>query len=442
MNRFCTACGAPLEAEALFCGACGEPVKRSAESAPASDTSEAVQQPVSDPSTVPLSPPISSPELERHWATEDPPETVFAPPTSPAAPAFPPEPDPAYFEEKPEGTGMRKYLIGGGVLFLLLVAGLYYWLFLADDFGRGQGGRRTAAVEKTDDTQKPRANLYYAATSANIRNIAASEGSEIIGKLARGDEVQGKLITAEDGSEWLELPDGKGFIFAANLATAEMPFLATKLDGKSITLAADADLWSAPGEGAELLDRLSKGLTINVSGITGNDYVEVVLRKGGVGYIANGAKVVKDGDGPKGPAIAIVIDSLKCPSGPEIDALFKKLDAQYQAGLKAVENATYPDDAARDAAIEKFSLENEGESRFMKVQRSFKGLQMTGIGGHYEGLSVYFAEPPEKVIEVFRGLGQKVDKDGQLHSEEISSGIGAATGKGASMGKSEWNCGV
>ena len=99
---------------------------------------------------------------------------------------------------------------------------------MADDFGRGQGGRPTAVVEKADDTQKPRANLYYAATSANIRNIAASEGSEIIGKLARGDEVQGKLITAEDGSEWLELSDGKGFVFAANLTTTEMPLLATK----------------------------------------------------------------------------------------------------------------------------------------------------------------------------------------------------------------------
>lgn len=439
MNRFCTACGAPLDAGALFCGACGEQVKRPAETAPVSDASVPVQAPVPPPSAAAPTPPAPAQQFERHWATEDPPEAVFAPATSPA---IPPEPDPTYFEEYPESTGLRKYVIGGGFLFLLLIAGLYYWLFLADDFGRNQGGRPTAAIEAADDAQKPKANLYYAATSANIRNIAASEGSEIIGKLARGDEVQGKLITAEDGSEWLELPDGKGFIFAANLTTNDMPALATKLDGKAITLAADADLWSAPGEGAKLLDRLTKGLTINISGITSNDYAEVVLRKGGVGYIANGAKLVKDGDGPKGPAIAIALDIQKCPSGPDIDALFKKLDSQYQAALQAVENATYPDDAARDAAIEKFTLENEGKSRFAKVQRSFKGLQMTGIGSHYESLSVYFAEPPEKVIAVFRGFGEKVGKDGALEATEIYSGIGAATGKGASLGKSEWSCGV
>ena len=439
MNKFCTACGAPLEADALFCGACGASVKRTGAAARIGEAPEMVDFAAAATNAEPLDRPAEDGDSGRNWATEDPPEAVFA---RPASPAFPPEPGAAYFEDAPEGNGLRKYLIGGGVLFLLLVAGLYYWLFLADDFGRGEGGRPTSVAENVDDSKEAKTNIFYAATAANIRNIAASKGSDIIGKLTRGDEVQGKLITAEDGSEWLELPDGKGFIFAANLTSTEMPALATKLDGKSITLAADADLWSAPGEGAELLDRLSKGLTINVSGITGNDYVEVVLRKGGVGYIANGATVVKDGDGPKGPAIAIVLDIQKCPSGPDIDALFKKLDAQYQTALKAVEDATYPDDAARDAAIEKFSLENEGKSRFAKVQRSFKGLQMTGIGSHYESLSVYFAEPPEKVIAVFRGLGEEVDKDGQLKSRDIYSGIGAATGQAANIGKSEWSCGV
>ena len=433
MNRFCTACGKPLEGDIQFCGACGKPLKKAA-GTPAADASP----PKAEETAPPAPDPVNSPPPRAF--DEEPPESVFA--AAPASSAgIPPEPDPAYFEDNGERSDRMKYLIGGGVIFLLIIAGFYYWLFLSDDVGRNEGGRPTAAATEPKE-KAAEAQVFYATSSANIRDKASTADGKITGKLKRAAEVKGTLIKDEDGGDWLKLEDNQGFVFAANLSANEMPAFAKSFGRKSITLAAPVELWSSPTEGSELVDRLSKGLTINVSGITENDYAEVILRKGGVGYIANGAKVVKDGDGPKGPAIAIKLDVQKCASGPDIKALFAKLDGRYKSALKKIEDADYPDDDARDAAIEKFQLDNEGKSVYLAVQRSFKGLQMTGIARHYESQSVYFAEPPAKVIAVFKGLGEKISDGGQLQSRDIYAGIDKTNGKGATIGKSDLGCGV
>jgi hypothetical protein len=110
--------------------------------------------------------------------------------------------------------------------------------------------------------------------------------------------------------------------------------------------------------------------------------------------------------------------------------------------LKAVEDAKYPDDDARDAAIAKYRQRTEGKSVVIPLERSFHTLTVTGLAQHYESQSVYFADPPEKVRKVFRSIGYRVGKDGKLPSGEIYAGIDPAPKGNASYGKTDLGCGV
>lgn len=461
MERFCTACGKALEKDASFCGACGKSLKR--DDASAAGGSGQANATSSDPqpggqnadpaaaggSAAGQNGAASQTTRPSRPAAALPPESVFASATASGGTAadsagggIPPEPDPAYFDEGSSGEGgNQKYWIGGAGILILILAALYYWLFLSDDIASSEGGRPTAVAEKPEE--KPvETQLFYASTTANIRDKASAAESEILGKLGRGDEARGMIIQAQDdGGNWLKLEDDAGFVFMANLAEDKRPELATDLGRKRITLAAPANLLTAPSDDAGILDGLSKGLGLTISGITANDYAEVLLRKGGVGYIANGAKVVKDGDGPKGPAIAIKLDVQRCPSG-DVDALFKKLDGDVAAELKKIEDADYPDDDARQAALDKYYGDLEGKSRYLKLERSFEGLQVSGIARHYEAQALYFADSPEKVRAVFKKLGYKVAADGTLDSRDISAGIYDTRGEGKKYGKTALECGV
>ncbi|MEE9434623.1 MAG: hypothetical protein V3V15_10335 [Sphingorhabdus sp.] len=302
MNRFCTACGKPLDEKMEFCGACGKPVRKAGATPIVDGSSGGAATPPATPAAASPSPPSSRSAATPRPLAPEPPESVFASQTPGGGEAassgvIPPTPDPAYFEDRGEGSGSGKYWIGGGIIFLLLFAGLYYWLFLADDIGRSEGGRPTAGVSAPAE-EKVEAKLYYVTSSANIRDRAATDDSEVTGKLKRGDEARGKLV---EGDAWLELEDGQGFVFVANLSQNEMPTLTQDFGRKTIRLGSSAELQAAPTDGAKILDRLSKGLTINIAGVTANDYLEVILRKGGVGYIANGAKQLKDSQPPKDP---------------------------------------------------------------------------------------------------------------------------------------------
>jgi hypothetical protein len=192
-----------------------------------------------------------------------------------------------------------------------------------------------------------------------------------------------------------------------------------------------------------LKDRLGKGLTLTASGITANGYAEIILKKGGVGYIADGATVIAEGKKAAiGPEIAIKIDPNGCAAGSDIQALFDQIFARQAAKRKAIEEADYPNDEARDAALTKFEQGAEGKSEYLKVNRSFKGLSVTGVAQHYESQSVYFADSPEKVRETFKSLGVKVSDDGRIKSDEIYAGIDATAKDAKTYGATDLNCGV
>jgi hypothetical protein len=273
-------------------------------------------------------------------------------------------------------------------------------------------------------------------TEANIRDRATTVGSQILGKLPRGSAVTGVVKLGMDGSsEWLELSDGKGFIAVINLAEFQPPEITKPLNDRVWTADGALDIWLQPDTASGLLERVSTGTRLTLAGLTANDFIEVKLGKGGVGYLADGAAILAR---LGGKPVAIRFNPQTCSFGGDIDAEFAKIAARLRAQWADLENKEFVDEEARDKAY----AAAEGKSTYVKLQRSFEGLTLTAIGQHYEAQSLYFSDPAAKVIETFRSKGYRVGADGTFSSTELYAGISATRGEGASYGKSELGCGV
>lgn len=392
MVKFCTSCGAANTPDARYCAKCGNAVAAAATEA----MPEVVDQPAA-PREIASLPDVEAglqdePEPKRHWLV------IVA--------------------------------VAGS---LLLIGGLYYWLFLADDVGGAQeSGYSTGAEEGAAAETKQ----FFVMTEANVRDRATTVGSTILGKMPRGSAVTGVVKLGEDGtSEWLELADGKGFIATVNLSEVEPPEIARALNDRIWTADGPIDIWAQADSASTLVDRVGEGTKLTLSGLTANDFIEVKLRQGGVGYIADGADILSR---LGGKPIDIIFNPQTCVFGGELGAEFAKIGARLRAQWQELENREFPDEEARDKAY----ASAEGRSSFVKLPRSYKGLSLTAIAQHYESQSLYFADPPSKVIEVFRGQGFRIDANGNFASTELYAGISSTRGEGASYGKSELGCGV
>ena len=390
MAKFCIQCGTALNEVARYCGNCGAVV-------PAVDNSV--------PSSAYVPP--AAPVMEQQSYASD--------------------------EVSESKKGPNCLLIGGGVGLLLLLL-LYYFLFLHDDMaGNSLEDRvRPAPVAKEAAIDKQ----YYAVADANIRDKPTTQGSTVTGKLLRGTATTGKMIVGEDGtSDWLELADGKGYIATVNLSEIQPPEIVKSLGDKSWTTDQSIEIWAQPDVASTPIDRVAAGTTLSLFGLTANDFIEVKLKKGGVGYLADGARIAALANGKP---IAIAFNPNSCSFGPEIDAMFSKIGDKLRANYKALENKEYPSEEARGKALASI----EGKSSYEKLQRNYEGLTVTAIAQHYESQSVYFDEPASRVIEVLRSKGSKVGKDGSIPSSDLFAGIGATSGESARYGKSDLTCGV
>ena len=394
MTKFCTACGAVLVEGRGFCGACGAAVIEA-----------------------PLAPAA---------------QAAYAPPPVNAEPIYS-APAPQYYPDEaaaPKNSNAR--LIMGGLALIAMLAGLYFFLFRYHNMSN-EGGTPTAEATPTPVVAQ---TTLFAVTQANIRDKATAIGSNITGKIPRGTQVLGRLALGEDGvTNWLELEGGKGFVGAVNLADIQPPVLTKIIADKIWATDKPVEIWAQPGSTSSLLDRASAGTSLTLAGLTANDYIEIKLRKGGVGYIADGARILALLDAKP---IAMNFNASTCNFGGEVQPLFEKLSAIAKAEYDAVDNNISLGDGAREKALSAL----EGKSHYQALQRSFKGLTMTGIAQHYESQSVYFADPPAKVIEAFKGLGFKISKSGAFVSQDLYAGITPTSGKSATVGKSELGCGV
>jgi uncharacterized protein YgiM (DUF1202 family) len=414
--KFCIQCGAELNPSAKFCGECGTAV--------ADDTAEVAEQSFeaesrSDTRTI-------------QWSV-DPGEGMV---TSPSVETG--QDDDAGFSDAlgDADNGARKpnwLLIGGAVAILLLLLA-YYLIFIRDDVGSKSSAEPPqvagAASEEAETKQ------YYVVAEANIRDKATAQGSTVIGKMPRGTAVSGKMALGEDGtSDWLELEDGKGFIGAVNLSETKPPEIVKQLGDKTWTTDRAVEIWSQPDSAATVIDRLAAGTQVKLFGLTANDYIEIKLRRGGVGYLAGGARILAIANGKP---IALAFNSDSCSFGPEIDAMFVTMGDRIRAKYKELENRDYASEEERERAL----IASEGKSTFEKLQRSYEGLTVVGIAQHYESNSVYFAEPAAQVIAVLREKGYKIGKNGQFPSADYSAGVGATAGESKTYGATELSCGV
>ena len=328
----------------------------------------------------------------------------------------------------------RNWLMIGAIAGVIaLIGAIYFFLFVADDMGGSTGGdygNSAGAGEMSPPKQ------MFAMAEVNIRDKPTTVGSAIIGKLSRGSAVTGVVKSGADGSsEWLQLADGKGFIATANLSDTQLPEIAKALNGKVWTADTRLDIWAQPDTASTLVDQVGEGTMLTFSGLTANDFIEIKLRKGGVGYIANGAAILAR---LGGRPIAIPFNPATCNFGGELGAEFDKLSARVRSQWEELEDREYASDAAREKAYAGV----EGKSTYAKLPRSFEGLSLTAIALHYESQSVYFADPPAKVIEVFRSKGFRIDGNGNFPLTELYAGISGTRGEGTAYGKSELGCGV
>jgi uncharacterized protein YgiM (DUF1202 family) len=399
MVKFCTACGAANPPDSRFCGKCGTSI---AATLAASDV-----------------------------VTEDP-----APETPKKLIESVPDDKPSFSDMASEPLAdapKRPWIVPAAITAtLIVITALYYWLFLADDMRESAGDPEVS----TEAGTSVEAKAYFAMTEANVRDKPTTVDSSILGKMPRGSQVTGVVKLGADGkSSWLELTDGKGFIAMVNLAESEPPEITKALNDKIWVADATMDIWSTADISGNLLERVSEGTKLTLSGLTANDFIEVKLPKGGVGYLADGAAILAR---LGGKPVAISFNPQRCSFGGELDAEFTKIGNRLRAQWQALEDKEFVDDEARQKAY----AASEGKSTFVKLQRSFEGLSLTAIAQHYESQSVYFADPPSKVIDVFRSKGLTIGGDGTFPASDFYAAISATRGEGAAYGKSELGCGV
>jgi uncharacterized protein YgiM (DUF1202 family) len=417
MAKYCIQCGAMLDAGARFCGACGASV-------PVGDVAISEEHPPAQSVTDAPSEPAEQVANGEAAAADE------ASISAAAEPAYSqPAEDHGEIAEK---KGPNRLLIGGGVGILALLVG-YYFLFLRDDMSSGLEDRVSAAPKQVEEVV---AKEYYAVADANIRDKASAQGTSILGKVARGNSVSGNAILGEDGtSDWLQLADGRGFVAMVNLSETAPPTLVKMLGDKKWTTNGLIEIWSQPDTASTLLDRVGPGTTLSLFGITANDFIEIKLKKGGVGYIADAVRIAALADGKP---VAIVFNPSNCSFGPEIDRMFAAMGERLHANYRELENRDYPNEEARERAL----ASTEGKSSFERLQRNYEGLTVTAIAQHYESQSVYFAEPPARVIEVFRSKGYRIGRDGQFPSTDLYAGIGKTQAQEARYGQTDLGCGV
>ena len=399
MVTFCTHCGTANPPSALYCSKCGSPLGAADGVSP--DTSSSPVPPLAS---------LSAESVHRGSNTEK----VDTIPKS--------------------NTQKRPWLLPSAIVVgVLMIGALYFWLFIMDDLGGAPTDPKNAstAVDATLESKQ-----LYAMTEANIRDRATTVGSQILGKLPRGSAVTGVVKLGMDGSsEWLELSDGKGFIAVINLAEFQPPEIAKALNDKIWIADAALDIWIQPDTASGLLERVSAGTRLTLAGLTANDFIEIKLGKGGVGYLADGAAILGR---LGGKPVAIRFNPQTCSFGGDIDAEFAKIATRLRTQWADLESKEFTDEEAREKAY----AAAEGKSTYVKLQRSFEGLSLTAIGQHYEAQSLYFADPAAKVIETFRSKGYRIGADGTFPSTELYAGVSATRGEGAAYGKSELGCGV
>lgn len=332
----------------------------------------------------------------------------------------------------------RPFLIGAAVLALL--GGGTFWFWQSGNTGPTDlSGNAVESVNQVAPNGSQAA--LFVVANANIRDKATAQGTQIVGKIARGTRVAGVMEVGVDGlSQWLKLDDGRGYVSAVNLSSNEPPKLIRFMD-KAKALTMGASLYALPDESSAMLQTLASGASLQVVGLTEGGFAEVLMPKGGVGYLPPAATSAL-ADKMAGSDTLIRFNPQTCDFGPEMKAYFAKANAAQDAARKAIEAGTYDSEDEKSAALDAL----DGKSYFAPVNKMFRGLKVTAVGTHYESQSLYFADDRTTVIRVFREAGMTVDDEGNVTGKggdsPMSASIYASGRDEVAQGKTALGCGV
>lgn len=231
MPKFCIGCGVPLKDDAKFCTGCGQSIGAGRA-------------------------PVTADGAEEHYDAE---------------------------EDAPVPR-KKRLLIGGAVAALLALAGGGYYLY-----GKlGAPGTGPVSVNNAMDATATVTGVQtdkYIVADANVRNRATANGTAVVTKLLRGTKVSGAMQLGEDGtSRWFKLTNG-GFISAVNLSDVEPPMLARLLGDADWYSPGEIQIRALPDDNGAVIETVQPGTHLVVAGITQNNFAEMKLNKGGVGYI-------------------------------------------------------------------------------------------------------------------------------------------------------------
>jgi hypothetical protein len=441
---YCTQCGAKTLENAKFCAGCGAVVAIDSGSASTTDAHSALAT-AADSSARPTS---SAPQV--HTAPPPP----LAETSDGVAPADfeaqrQPESDPRRYE-LPDGADHETAwwkkplpLIAGGILVLgFLLYGLRdFWLGMDP---QPAASNSVASVNgATGNSVTPVGNSFYAVRKAKLRDKPSTEGSVVKGEVVRGAQLTGQLVEGTDGkTQWLKV-DGTGyFISAANISN-EAPVVLSAILNRTVTLDEQSDVRSQPSDDAAPMDSLVSGTAVDAVGVA-DGWIEITLKKGGVGYIKPSEKSTNfgllSGKAPiKVTSASLDFDQIlkfdpdSCSFGGPLEGLFSAMGANAN---KAPFSVTGLPGLFKSTSVNPTNPETS--TIVTTVTGKYRGVTVTGVFQAYEGQGLYFGDSVEAVGSALAPLGfTKDDKGNWATSDE---GVGAYIS--AEGGKTRLYCGA
>jgi zinc-ribbon domain len=416
---FCTQCGAQAPEASKFCHKCGTALPAASPSA--FDDGFDIQVPIDD--VVPARP------VPR-------PAPVIAPATVSA---------PTYNEEEDEALERPWYMRPLPILAGLALLGSFL-IWGTRDFWMGTSPSQTPTASAPDTAAAPPVEdgetaTYYAIRTVKLRDKPTTQGSTVLGELKRGTQIEGVMEMAADGkTQWFKIKGSGQYVAGINLSDVAPPALTLAL-GKTMTLDEQTEIRAAPADNATTVDTVGAGVKVEAVGVT-NGWIEIALRKGGVGYIKPSSSSanfgLSSGEQVQTAAVAdfgplINFDASNCNFGGGMDRIFDSMRSNGGKGPFTVTGL--PGDLA---ARYDDPANPEQSTLRLPIKGKYRGLTLVEVYTSYQGNGLKFADSVDAVGTAFASVGFTKDADGGYATTQDGTG-GYITTEG---GKTALYCGA
>ncbi len=425
---FCTQCGAKAPDASKFCHKCGAALP--AANASGLDEGLDIQVPIDD--VVPA----------RAAVIAVPAAASVAPPAPPSAPPLAPIYEQEDSEEVERPWYMRPLPILAGLA--LLVS---FLIWGTRDFWMGPSPSQTPGTAVPDTSVAPPAedgetSTYYALRTVKLRDKPTTQGSTVLGEIKRGTAIVGTMEMAADGkTQWFKIKESGQYVAGINLSDVAPPALTLTL-GKTMTLDEQTEIRAAPADNATTIDTVGAGVKVDAVGVT-SGWIEIALRKGGVGYIRPSSSSanfgLSSGEQVQTASVAadfgplINFDPENCSFGAGMDRIFDAM--RSNAGKGAFTVTGLPGEL-----VAKYDDPGNAEQSTLRlpIKGKYRGLTLVEVYTSYQGNGVKFTDSVDAVGTAFASAGFTKDADGGYATTQDGTG-GYITSDG---GRTSLYCGA